>query len=197
MSAPSLARRIEQLESVLVSGEPLGPATDIPFAVFVYEPFRELELRKEVNLLRTRLANAGREIGVVDLGKVMWECFQAHPGGPDGLVQVEKRGADLEDLLADARMLLSGPHQNRAGPLERRVIERLSVLDQSSGIGLLVRAGELFPVYRTSALLERMIGTLRLRTVLFYPGEMRGASELSFMGVCEPSPNYRPRIFAP
>jgi len=196
MSKPSLAPRIEQLESVLRSSEPLGPATDIPFAIFVYEPSRELELRKEVELLSTRLKNAGHPVHVVDLGKIMWDCVRAHPGGPDGLVEVEKGGADLDDVLAEARTLLIGPRQDRVGPLERRVIEELSELDESDGIGLLVQAGALFPIYRTSALLERMIGVLQVRTVLFYPGLVRGASELSFMGVCEPSPNYRPRIFA-
>lgn len=196
MSLHSLARRISGLEEALLSSEPLGPSTDMPFAIFVYDPTHELELRKEVELLHTRLQNADREVSVVDLGKLMWDCFRAHIGGPEALIEVEESGAERARVMAEARTLLIGSHQDQTGPLERRVIDRLEGLDHTNGIGLLTRAGELFPVYRTSALLERMIGVLRVRTVLFYPGTLRGATELSFMGVCEPSPNYRPRIFA-
>ena len=197
MSQRSLAHRFSDLEKALLSAGPFGPSTDMPFAIFVYEPTQELELRKEVELLRTRLQNSGREVSLVDLGELMWECFRSHPGGPDALVQVEESGERLDRVLADARTLLIGSRQDQAGPLERLVIKRLERLGQNDGIGLLTRAGELFPVYRTSALLERLMSVVRVRTVLFFPGTLRGASELSFMGVREPSPNYRPRIFAP
>ena len=196
MSLPSLARRIADLETALLSPDSFGPSTDMPFAIFVYEPTHELEMRKEVELLRTRLQNEGRDVSLVDLGKLMWECLRSHPGGPEALFQLEKSGEGLSKVVGDARTLLIGSRQDQAGPLERRVIAHLRQLDQQNGIGLLMRAGELFPIYRTSALLERMISVLRVRTVLFFPGTLRGATELSFMGVREPSPNYRPRIFA-
>lgn len=197
MSEPSLARRITDLEERLLSDEPFGPSTDVPFAIFLYEPSSELELRKEVDLLSTRLRNAGRQVGVVDLGAVMWTCLRQHPGGPSALMEMEENGTPLEDLLGDARPLLIGNVQGQPGPLEQRVIEQLRELDETDGIGLLVRAAELFPMYRTSALLERMIGEIDVRTVLFYPGHRRGATELSFMGICEPGPGYRPKVFAP
>ena len=196
MSLRSLAHRVADLETALLSPDSFGPSTDMPFAIFVYEPTCELELRKEVELLRTRLQNQGRDVSLVDLGNLMWECLQSHPGGPDALLQLEESGERLDNVVGDARTLLIGSRQDQPGPLERRVIAQLGRLDPRNGIGLLMRAGELFPLYRTSALLERMISALRARTVLFFPGTLRGATELSFMGVREPSPNYRPRIFA-
>ena len=117
----------------------------MPFAIFVYEPTHELELRKEVELLRTRLQNEGRDVSLVDLGKLMWECLQSHPGGPDALLQLEESGERLDKVVGDARTLLIGSRQDQAGPLERRVIAQLEQLDHQNGIGLLMRAGETLP----------------------------------------------------
>ena len=196
MSTRSLSDRIEELEERLLSSEPLGLSHDIPFGVFVYPPGEEQRVWKEVNLLSIRLSNEGRETEVVDLGAEMWRCFDAHPAGPDGLIQAERQGSELTDVISEARKLLTGPRQDEPGPLERKVIERLQNISGENGVGLLGRAGQLYPLYRTSALLERLIGKIEPRTVLFYPGRREGASELSFMGVCEPSSNYRARIFA-
>ena len=59
----------------------------------------------------------------------------------------------------------------------------------------ITRAGALFPVYRTSSLLEQLKGKAKVPGVLFYPGEMGGAAGLKFMGVLDAEHNYRPRIF--
>lgn len=198
MSTRSLAERVrEDLEPELRKGQDLGPSTDIPFAVFVYAPGDELEMRKQISLLSTRLRQEDRcEVAEVDLGEVMWRCLDEEAGNLDELVAIEQSASSLDLFLQEAKVLLSGVDSSQPGPLEERVIDRLEDLDRDTGIGLLYRAGELFPMYRTSALLERMIGRIRTRAVLFYPGELRGARELSFMGRCEPSPNYRPRIFS-
>lgn len=198
MSTRSLAERIRQdLEPVLREGRDVGPSTDIPFAVFVYPPGDELEMRKQVAFLETRLRQeAGLSAERIDLAKVMWSCFEQRAGSIEKLMDTERSARNIDDFLKEAKVLLSGVDSSRPGPLDERVIDRLESLDAADGVGLLYRAGELFPMYRTSALLERMIGRIQTRAVLFYPGELRGARELSFMGRCEPSPNYRPRIFA-
>jgi hypothetical protein len=59
----------------------------------------------------------------------------------------------------------------------------------------LTRAGALYPVYRTSSLLEQLKGQVIAPCILFYPGETEGAAGLRFMGVLEAEHNYRPRIF--
>jgi hypothetical protein len=59
----------------------------------------------------------------------------------------------------------------------------------------IVRAGALFPVYRTSSLLEQLKGKVQVPAVLFYPGELDGAAGLRFMGVLDAEHNYRPKIF--
>ena len=56
-------------------------------------------------------------------------------------------------------------------------------------------AGALFPFYRTSALLEQLMGRTSSPGVLFCPGTFDGVTGLSFMGIHTHEPNYRPKIF--
>jgi hypothetical protein len=59
----------------------------------------------------------------------------------------------------------------------------------------IIRAGALYPVYRTSSLLEQLKGLVHVPSVLFYPGDLDGAAGLRFMGVLDAEHNYRPKIF--
>lgn len=190
-----LDQRLRELERRILEGKPLGPTAEMPFGIFVYPPAEEQELRRQVELSAIRLKNAGRPVRRVDLGDLMWECLREHPLGPDGLADSEQFVESLGLVLAEAHTMLVGRSHNEPGPLERRIIERLESFDPKTDIAYLVRAAELFPLYRTSALLERLLGHVRLPTLLFYPGVLYGTAELRFMGVCEPSPNYRPTIY--
>jgi len=194
MSDSSLKQRLTDLERKLVAGEPLGPSTDMPFAILVYEPNEELNLRAEVQRLATRLRCPSRRVEVIDLGELMWQCLEEHPAGPHTLYEVEAESREFGQVLDEARALVRGRRPGTLGPLETRIASRLSDLEPAESIAFLVRAGELFPIHRTSALLERLMHEVRVPTVLFYPGRRTGAAELSFMGVSEPSPNYRPTI---
>jgi len=81
-------------------------------------------------------------------------------------------------------------------PLDELVAERIPPdVDPLLDIVFLVRAGALFPIYRTSSLLEQLKGKVHVPAVLFYPGEMDGAAGLRFMGVLDAEHNYRPKIF--
>lgn len=193
---PSLKQRLETVEKKVLTGRPLGPSADIPFGIFVYSPKEELEMRRQAALFATRLENHGRRVHTVDLGDIFWECLDSSPLGPQALEMDEEAGAELEDLLSQAHMMVAGTDSYEPGPLEKRIIARLEDGDRARDFGLLVRAGELFPVYRTSALLERIMGHVRIPTLLLYPGTLSGTTELRFMGVCDPSPNYRPTIYA-
>ena len=59
----------------------------------------------------------------------------------------------------------------------------------TSGLQVLLAA-------RTSALLKHLDGRTRnVPVVLLYPGERRGDTGLSFMGIINPDSDYRPRIY--
>ena len=63
-------------------------------------------------------------------------------------------------------------------------------------LALIGRAGAIYPFFRTSALLRHLDGRTRnVPVVLLYPGERRGPTGLSFMGILNPDNDYRPRIY--
>jgi hypothetical protein len=60
-------------------------------------------------------------------------------------------------------------------------------------VALIGRAGALYPFFRSSALLRHLDGkTGNVPVVLLYPGERRGPTGLSFMGMLTPDSDYRP-----
>ena len=81
-------------------------------------------------------------------------------------------------------------------PIDDLVASRIpEEADAHRDIVFIVRAGALFPYYRTSSLLEQLKGKVHVPAVLFYPGELDGAAGLRFMGVLDAEHNYRPKIF--
>ena len=63
-------------------------------------------------------------------------------------------------------------------------------------LALVGRAGALYPFFRSSGLLRHLDGRTRnVPVVLLYPGERRGSTGLSFMGMLNPDNDYRPRIY--
>ena len=63
-------------------------------------------------------------------------------------------------------------------------------------LALIGRAGALYPFFRSSALLRHLDGKTRnVPVVLLYPGERRGPTGLSYMGMLNPDNDYRPRIY--
>ena len=181
------------LEPVLMAGDPrakLGAYHDMPYAIFHYAPDAEFDLRDEVRLLSIRLGNAGKRVTTISLAECLTAALVAEGIDSATLRETEKAtgiGAMIEtihNILADYR------------PLVNLVAERLPPdPNPLKDIVFLTRAGALFPVYRTHALLEQLQGKLNVPAVLFYPGELEGPTGLKFMGVLDPDPNYRPRIF--
>ncbi len=162
--------------------------------MFVYDPADELELRTQVAMLATRLHNHGRNVQVLSLAEEMWAALQ------------DAFGADLEAFFASEQASPDGLERaiqtvaevlHDVVPLDARLAERLAALDPGSGVALLTRAEALFPMYRMSALLERLAyRQITVSTVLFYPGTVEGTNGLSFMGVFEPDhTGYRVRIY--
>src|SRR5437868_5238924 len=98
----SLRDRFQLLEERLLGPGPLGPSTDLPFAIFVYPPTDELHVRRETDFLVTRLQNHGRNVIRVDLGELFWACLAAHPLGPEALFEAEASGADPQAVLSEA-----------------------------------------------------------------------------------------------
>jgi hypothetical protein len=181
------------LEPVLNSPDPRGSLSayhDMPYGIFRYAPEAEFDLRAELDLLKTRLENAGKRVTRISLAECMTAALAAEGIDAAAIGEVES-STGTQAMIETVFSILA-----EAQPLVNIVAARLPAdLNPLKDVVLINRAGALFPVYRTHALLEQLKGRLTVPAVLFYPGQLDGPTGLSFMGVLDPDPNYRPRIF--
>lgn len=174
----SFQERIKLLENDL-SSDPIKISAyhDLPFAIFCYDPKDEYPLRREINLLATRLENKGKKVVNISLGRLMWECIDSSRG-VSYLIQTEKRFG-FNKAQETANNILS-----KLSPLPDMIVEKMKGLDPNKHIVFLTRAEALAPaIYRMSKLLDEMHGRTEVPIILFYPGEKQGETELRFMGI--------------
>lgn len=187
------SRLTNQLEPVLAQADPrpaISAYHDMPYAIFHYPPEDEWAVRQETALLKTRLEQLGKRVTIVSLSECTWEALEAEGLDAVALGQAE-RTAGLEAAIETVHEVLSDYQ-----PLDALVAGRIPTdANPLHDVVLIVRAGSLFPVYRTSSLLEQLKGKVTVPAVLFYPGDLDGAAGLRFMGVLDAEHNYRPKIF--
>jgi len=185
-------RMRDVLEPALMLPDPrpkISAYHDMPYAIFLYPPENEFALRKEIALLKTRLEQAGKRVTVISLAECLWEGLNSEISLPEFMEAERSMGVDK--AIETAHEIIS---VNR--PLPDLVAKRLpSDAMPMKDIAFIVRAGALFPIYRTSALLEKLQGKVFVPAILFYPGLLDGPAGLKFMGVLEAEHNYRPKIF--
>ncbi len=190
----SLKERIELLEDDLRAHPPrISAYSDLPFAILRYAPDEEWELRRQIVLLATRLGTAGKDAHIISLAALLWEAIDATEG-LDAVVRVERdRGFErAQDVVTT---YLSDPDWS---PLPGMVAQQLRGLDPERHVAFLTRAAALSPaIYHMSKLLDEMQGRTAVTTILFYPGELSGATNLRFMNLKgqEALGNYRVKIY--
>lgn len=186
-------RLIKKLEPILREQDPrpnISAYHDMPYAIFRYPPEDEFLVRQELTLLQTRLEQSGKQITVISLAECLQSALDAEGMDIKTLAEAEI-SVGMEPTVETIHQIIS-----EYRPLDELVAERIPPdVDPLLDIVFLVRAGALFPIYRTSSLLEQLKGKVHVPAVLFYPGEMDGAAGLRFMGVLDAEHNYRPKIF--
>lgn len=186
-------RLTRDLEPVLREKDPrarISAYHNMPYAIFHYPPEEEIPLRAELALLSTRLEQLGKRVTSISLAECLADALAAEGLTTDRIAAAEKR-TGTEKMVDTIHMIIS-----RRRPLDDLVAARIpQEVEPTHDIVFIVRAGSLFPFYRTSSLLEQLKGKLEVPAVLFYPGELDGVAGLKFMGVLEAEHNYRPKIF--
>lgn len=188
-----LEYRLKQvLEPILELKDPrerLSAYHDMPYALFRYHPAEELDLRKQVALLETRLTQKGKNVQRISLAECLDEAMRSQRPLEEWFTAEREQGVEtvvetVHSVLADYM------------PLVELVAARLPENpDPLRDLVFILRTGALFPVYRTFSLLEQLKGRVHVPTILFYPGDLDGAAGLRFMGVLDAEHNYRPKIF--
>jgi hypothetical protein len=169
-----------------------APGASPPYSLYVYEPEEELAVRREMTDLSAYLTANGVDVAAISLADLFWsavdesgfyedmvETEQEHQGDPWALKQVHE---SLHEILTGQPSLAD------------RVIAAVDMKPPGCAV-ILYRAGALYPVFRTSALLEDLRERLKRPVVLLYPGHVVDPYGLRFMGRCEPTHSYRAKIF--
>lgn len=198
----SFAERLHVLEIDLKATPPaFAMSVDLPFALFRYDPSLEDEsewkVRREIDLLKTRVENAtGRTVKYLSLADLYWTSIaKSDPDGLAALVQLE-RDRGFAEAEAQVNQYLSDRDPD-AQSLERLLRAEAAKYDPDTTYLFLTRTGVFAPsAYRISALLEQLMGKVRVPMVMFYPGKWTGS--LNFLGLRsddEPLGSYRVKIY--
>lgn len=186
-------RLTKKLEPVLMQLDPrpgISAYHDMPCAIFLYHPDDELAVRQEVALFRTRLEQSGKRVTTISLAECMVDAIEAEGHSMEEVAEWE-RASGVSTTVETLHAILS-----EYQPLDELVASRIPTdADPERDVVLIVRAGALFPVCRTSPILEQLRGVLSVPAVLFYPGTLDGAAGLCFMGELDAEHNYRAKIF--
>jgi hypothetical protein len=175
------------------------------FAIVQYVPGDEFKLRGEVQHLSADLMANGWMVLSLNLQKLLLDRVRAQ-GQPwvDRIIEMEARMARIESerglnyLMSKLAPIIEGP-DGIAADCSRIICDYAEQhpdnVDRT--LALIGRAGALYPFFRSSALLRHLDGRTRnVPVVLLYPGERRGPTGLSFMGMLDAANDYRPRIYS-
>lgn len=184
------------------------------FAIVQYDPNREFKLRRLTQQLYNDLVAHGWVVVTIDLQRVLLDRVRAQGDEwTSRVIEMERRlsgtgsahGSStdpavdraLNYLKSKLEPLIEGPEGIAADVAARiNAFTRAHQDKAERTLALVGRAGALYPFFRSSALLKHLDGqTGHVPVVLLYPGERRGPTGLSFMGVLDPDSDYRPRIY--
>ena len=196
----SLKDSIAPLESDLKAVPPrISVYHDLPFAIMRYDPTDEWELRREINLLATRLAAVGKDVHIVPMSELLWSALeQVHEKDDDeGLEAVIALETDRGYLEAQQQVTTYLSSKVWV-PLWDSLAQRLASINTDNSVVFLTRAAAMSPgIFHMSMLLDKMHGRTTATSILFYPGSIEGTTGLRFMDLKdrEALGNYRVKIY--
>ena len=174
------------------------------FAIVQYDPRDEFKLRGHTQRLSQELVASGWVVVSISLHKLLLERVRAQgKEWLDWVIQSERDFAEYEParglnfLKEELAPLIEGA-EGLAADCARQIRQHVDQHpdQQDRMLALIGRAGALYPFFRSSALLKHLDGkTQNVPVILLYPGERRGPTGLSFMGMLSPDNDYRPRIY--
>ncbi len=168
------------------------PTSNPPYSLYVYEPDQEFAVRREIQDLRAYLNAHGVNAAAISLADLFWQAVDSS-NFYYNIVETERASPNdpwvLEQIHSSLHEILT-----EKPSLAHRVIAAVESQPDKTAV-VLYRTAALYPVFRTSALLDDLRERLRLPVVLLYPGHVVDTHGLCFMGKCEPAHGYRAKIY--
>jgi len=181
----SLDADFEELRQRLRDASSLAGRVGDPVYYLVFAPRRILDVKRRIKAWKVRLERDEWTVEVLSLARALDEFFSSHPLRP--LWLEGETSASVRDINETLRAALVD-----AETVERAVMAAQEKLQGRERPLLLVTDVEaLHPYLRIGAIEQRLQGRIRMPMVILYPGERRGQSSLSFLGIYPEDGNYR------
>jgi hypothetical protein len=207
VSLSSLSTVFESLKrDILAEGGPsISTTRNYSFAILVYPPDKEFEMRKKVRQLSDQLRTEQWAVLDISLQKLLMQRLRGLDREVlEKWIDTEKRQSvrspdrALERITQKLTEELEGEGGIAADVV--REIEKLCETNPGAADRTLIwirRLGSLYPFYRSSNLLKQLDQQARsLPVILLYPGERHDKTALSLMGEGSTDRDYRARIYS-
>jgi len=204
-SSSAIDRVIQALKTdLMVAGvAKISTMRNYQFAIAVYPPDREFEMRRKLQQMQDELQAAGWNVLSISLLQLFVDRLKnKSPQVLERLIAMEKRLVEktsdrgLNYLKEKLTPEIEGA-EGIAQDVIMKINEFINDCSAEKTLILLSRAGGLYPFFRSSGLLRHLDGkTHNLPIVLLYPGDRQDVSSLSFMGEQTTDRDYRPRIYS-
>ncbi|MBT9585259.1 DUF1788 domain-containing protein [bacterium] len=203
----NLSAVFEELKRDLTN--PNGPSIttmrNYSFAILVYRPEQEFEMRKKVRQLSDHLRGEQWAVLEISLHRLLLQRLRSlEEGVLQSWIETEKRQSrkNPEKALLRVKEQLANLLEGEEG-LARDVVQLVNEFCEKYPEAVdrtviwIKRLGALYPYYRCSSLLKHLDGkTGNVPVILLYPGERKDKTALSFMGEMPADRDYRPRIYS-
>lgn len=202
-----LSAVFEELKRDLL--HPNGPSIttmrNYSFAILVYRPEQEFEMRKKVRQLSDQLRAEQWAVLEISLHRLFLNRLRALEDGTlENWIDTEKRQSKrnperaLQRVKEQVGFLLEG-EEGLAQDVVALIHEFCDKYPEAveRTVIWIKRMGALYPYSRCSSLLKHLDGkTGNVPVILLYPGERKDKTALSFMGEMPADRDYRPRIYS-
>lgn len=201
----SLEKKLEKLEKVILEGpHRISVYDDMPYAIFLYAPEDEWNIRREIEGLIIRLSHQGKNVVKISFENLIWDLFEQvdsiDPGeGLSALIEAE-RTMGFSYTEETIQKYLSGEVFGKEGvSIIDSIQKRAANLNPKRDVIFLVHTGVFAPhFFQVSSMVEQMQGKkIEVPIIFFYPGTKEGTIGLRFMDLRdrEPTGNYRVSIY--
>jgi len=192
--SPDLRDRLATLKDAILGGpDRISAFRVMPFAIFVYAPREEFELREALHALAGELRRHDIETEHVSLAELAYQSVaktQAEDGGWEAIYAGERRRKNCKSAVQTVQHALA-----QATPLADLVAEKLRDVDPMHTVIFLGRIGALYPAYRSHALLAELAGRIKVPTILLYPGRRTADGGIEFLEELPSDASTYARIF--
>jgi len=192
-SASAVDRVVSALKTDLMAegGAKISTMRNYQFAIAVYPPDREFEMRRKLKQMQDELQAAGWSILSLSLLQLFIDRLKSKsPQVLERLIAMEKRLADkTSDRGLNYLKEKLTPEVEGADGIAQDVIQKINEFMNGAKSDLMIefmsekkliflnRAGGLYPFFRSSGLLRHLDGkTHNLPIVLLYPGDRQDVS---------------------